>query len=100
MQKENGESEVEAEDPMTIFLYALRAPETKRQYPKRLKVFLDYLRLGGNLQEQAKQFLTKAKQNPQWAQYSLMQFISFQKERAGLGHIIRCKLLQSNQIVY
>ncbi len=75
VQKEKGESEAEVEaeaeagaetgDPLTIFLYALRAPETKRQYPKRLKVFLDYLGLGGNLHEQAKQFLTKAKQNPQ-----------------------------------
>ena len=89
LQKEKGGSEPEtkADDPLSIFLYALRAPETKRQYPKRLKVFLDYLGLGGNLQDQAKQFLTKAKQNPQWAQCSLMQFISFQKERAGLGHI-------------
>ena len=28
--------------------YALKAPETKRQYPKRLEVFLDYLKLEGN----------------------------------------------------
>ena len=64
MQKEKGESEAEAEadDPLSIFLYALRAPETKRQYPNRLKLFLDYLELGRILQEQAKQFLTKAKQ--------------------------------------
>ena len=27
------------------FLYALKAPETKRQYPRRLKVFLDFLQL-------------------------------------------------------
>jgi hypothetical protein len=27
------------------FLYALKAPETKRQYPRRLKVFLDFLQI-------------------------------------------------------
>jgi hypothetical protein len=31
------------EDPYESFLYALKAPETKRQYPKRLKVVFDYL---------------------------------------------------------
>lgn len=31
------------DDPYQSFLYALRAPETKRQYPKRLKVVFDYL---------------------------------------------------------
>lgn len=72
----------EAEDPISVFLYALKAPETKRQYPRRLKVFLDYLKLEGTLEQQAREFLSKAKQNPQWAQSSLMQFISFQKERA------------------
>jgi hypothetical protein len=31
------------DDPYQSFLYALKAPETKRQYPKRLKVIFDYL---------------------------------------------------------
>lgn len=79
LQRENYENE--AEDPLSNFLYALRAPETKRQYPRRLKVLLDYLGLQGDLQDQAKQFMAKVKSNPQWAQNSLMQFISFQKQR-------------------
>jgi hypothetical protein len=52
-------------NPMTIFTYALKAPESKRQYPRRLKIFLDYLRLEGNLGEQAEQFYSKAIENPQ-----------------------------------
>jgi hypothetical protein len=28
------------DDPYESFLYALKAPETKRQYPKRLKIVL------------------------------------------------------------
>ena len=49
------------EDPISVFLYALKAPETRRQYPRRLKVFLDYLKLEGTLEQQAKGFLSKAK---------------------------------------
>jgi uncharacterized protein YecE (DUF72 family) len=33
--------------PYRKFIYALRAPESKRQYPKRLQVFLDYLKTDG-----------------------------------------------------
>ena len=53
--------EEQQQDPLSIFLYALNAPETKRQYPRRFKMFLDYLNLKGTLQERAKQFLAKAK---------------------------------------
>lgn len=31
------------ENPLAMFMYALEAPESKKQYPKRLKVFLDFL---------------------------------------------------------
>ena len=31
--------------PYLRFSYALNAPESKRQYPKRFKVFLDYLEI-------------------------------------------------------
>jgi hypothetical protein len=75
------------EDPLSVFLYALKAPESKRQYPRRLKVFLDYIQLEGSLGQQAIEFLARAKQNPQWAQNSLMKFIAFQKQRANNGEI-------------
>ena len=34
---------LDQENPLAMFMYALKAPESKRQYPKRLKVFLDFL---------------------------------------------------------
>src|SRR5919112_2557487 len=74
-------------NPMTIFTYGVKAPESKRQYPRRLKIFLDYLRLEGNLGEQAEQFYSKAIENPQWAEDALMDFISYQKERSKKGEI-------------
>jgi hypothetical protein len=35
----------EAVNPLSQFLYALKAPETKRQWPNRLKVIFDFLGL-------------------------------------------------------
>lgn len=72
----------EERDPMTVFAYALKAPETRRQYPRRFKIFLDFLKLNGAIQDQAKQFLFKARQNPSWAESTFMKFIDYQKERS------------------
>ena len=66
---------------MTIFVYSLKAAESRRQYSPRFKMFLDYLKLEGPLEKQARQFLSKAKNDPQWAEENFMQFISFQIER-------------------
>ncbi|MGH9982196.1 MAG: hypothetical protein ACRD6U_11670 [Nitrososphaeraceae archaeon] len=33
---------LEQEKPLAMFMYALKAPESKRQYPKRLKGFLTF----------------------------------------------------------
>lgn len=72
---------------MTVFKYALKAPESKRQYPKRFKVFLDFLKIPGDLVTQAKEFLSQARENPAWAQDSFMRFIMYQIERAKSGAI-------------
>jgi hypothetical protein len=80
-------AQFEEDNPMSLFLYALKAPETRRQYPRRLKVFMDYVKLLGTIEEQAKELLLRARQSPQWLQTSLIQFISFQKERAKSGEI-------------
>ena len=78
------EHELETYDPMEVFTYALKAPESRRQYPRRFKPFLDYIGLEGTPGEQ---FWLKAKQNTKWAEDSLMLFIRFQKERANAREI-------------
>jgi hypothetical protein len=78
---------IEEKDPMAAFMYGLRAPDTKRQYPRRFQYFLNFLKLSGTLGEQAKQFVLKAIENPQWAQESLMSFIDFQKQRMRRGEL-------------
>jgi hypothetical protein len=82
----------EQQDSMSVFLYALKAPESRRQYPRRFKMFLDFLKLQGTIDEQAMEFLTKARQNPQWAQDNLMRFMALQNERARRKEIAECTI--------
>jgi hypothetical protein len=58
-------------NPLSPFMYALKAPESRWQYPCRFKVFLDFLNLQCTIEEQAMEFLIKARQNPHWAQDNL-----------------------------
>ena len=77
----------EYNDPLQNFLYALKAPDSKRQYPRRLEYFFDYLGLEGSLKEKCIIFHNQAKKELQWTQHQLMQYIEFQKERAEKGEI-------------
>ncbi len=54
------------DDPLQHFTYALSAPETKRQYPKRLKMFMDFVKIEGNLKQQSKRLKEKIKEEPEW----------------------------------
>ena len=74
-------------NPMFNFLYALKAPESKRQYPRRFEMFLDFLNLEGELNEKALYLYNKAKSDPQWLQDNFMKFIEYQKERVANGKI-------------
>lgn len=91
IEKENGAEPVEevCENPLTFFMYALKAPETRRQWPRRLKIFLDYLNMEGNrsIEEEALQLVNKARQNPRWLQESLFRFMALQCERVRRGEI-------------
>ena len=75
------------EDPMTGFLYALRSPISKKKYPQRLRVFLRFLGFNGVFEDDALEFLKKAREDPEWAEDKLMQFISSQIERLNRGEI-------------
>lgn len=68
-------------------MYGLKKSESRRQYPARLKVYLDFIDLKGTVTEQASLYLAKAKKELRWAQSSIMQFIEFQKKRASTGVI-------------
>ncbi|MGA8085019.1 MAG: hypothetical protein WB988_24460 [Candidatus Nitrosopolaris sp.] len=47
--------------PLDSFMYALKSSESRRQYPRRLKLFFDFIGLIGALSEQATEFLKRSK---------------------------------------
>jgi hypothetical protein len=80
-------------NPYGLFLFALKAPETKRQYPKILKYIFDYfVKIGAlknlEIEKQCIEFKTKTIENPQWALESLLKFMVFQKERIEKKEIV------------
>jgi integrase len=80
--------EKRGQDSLAAFMYALRAPETKRQWPGRLKIFLDYVCPDKQtLREKAEDFIQKSRQYHEWAQENLMKFIAYQHQRAIIGDI-------------
>ena len=76
--------------PLDSFIYTLKSSEARRQYPKRLKMLFDYLKLSGTLEEQAIEYLNKAEKQEngaQWTQQSIMVFHDFHKERVRLKEL-------------
>ena len=47
--------------PLAVFMYPLKAPETKREWPRRPNMFLEFLGLEGTIEQKAEQFFIKAK---------------------------------------
>ena len=75
-------------NPVSQFLYALKAPETKRQWPNRLKIVFNFLGLHGDLDEQAKQFMNLCEvEGMARTQNRLIEFISYQVQRSQKGEI-------------
>ena len=52
--------------PLDNFLYALKAPETKRKYPQRLKFFFDSIFPDLDIHAQSRRFIENAKGNDQF----------------------------------
>jgi hypothetical protein len=68
--------------PIERFLLALKAPETKRQYPKRLESFFIYLQIEGSFEQKTMWFysMIKAQQESEWLTNQLLKYLSYQKE--------------------
>ena len=71
----------ELADPLARFTFGLKAPETRRQYPRRLEVFLDFLGWRGTLEQKALEFYNKAKGNKDSLIPQLIRFLVLQKNR-------------------
>jgi hypothetical protein len=73
--------------PYLRFKYALHAPATKRQYPKRLEVFLDFLEIRGDSIEEKLNILHTliSKNGREWLEEQLMSFFKLQNRRVDDG---------------
>ena len=78
--------EYEPLSPYDNFLYALKASETKRQYPHRLDKFLTYLGFEGTIPEKCIALYQMAK-DINWLQSNLIKFINVQKSRIDFKEI-------------
>lgn len=63
------------------FLYALKAKETKRQYPHRLDKFLVFMGFQGTTEEKCIKLFEFSEDNTNEVQTYLIKFINYQKQR-------------------
>ncbi len=60
----------------------LRSSESRRQYPGRLQVFFNFLKLEGNIEQQAESFIEQFKnQDAEKLERQLIMFAGYQKKR-------------------
>lgn len=75
--------------PYQKFVYALKAPESKRQYPRRLQMFLDHLQIHElTIEEKSNSFFKMIKdRGTSWLEIELIKFFTMQNQRAERGEI-------------
>ncbi len=87
----------EYDDPLQQFTYALKVPETKRQYPRRLRVFMDFVKLEGDIRQQARTLKEKIQNNKDWFRVSLIRFFDFPARKDKILDFIRDKITPVNK---
>jgi hypothetical protein len=76
-------------NPLDNFLFVLKAEDTKKQYPKRLKIFFDFgLDPSLTLEQQAQIFYNKSQKNINWTYNYFRKFIEYQKIRVERNEIV------------
>src|SRR5680860_1329067 len=73
----------ESISPYANFLYALKSPEVRRQYPKLLKIFLDTIKfeLDKDIEERAYLLFQQSLSNKKWLENQIIRFVEYQKQR-------------------
>src|SRR5688572_499397 len=70
-------------NPYSNFLYALKSPEVRRQYPKLLKIFLDTIKfeLDKPLEERVYLLFQESVSKTKWLETKIIRFVEYQKQR-------------------
>jgi integrase len=82
--------------PVTYAFMYCSSQSTQRQYPRRLKLFFDYIGLEGDddIEEQGQTFLDKARQDADWANQQIMMYLDYQRQRVSHKEITAGTLKQ------
>ena len=69
--------------PYENFFFALKSKETKRQYPKLLKMFFDFINIEPtkSIEERANGVFEKAKGDRRWLETQIFRYIIFNKQK-------------------
>lgn len=75
--------------PYLKFMYALIAPESKRQYPRRLQVFLDFIHIDRLTVEEKTNhlYLMITENGREWLENQLIKFFASQNQRVERNEI-------------
>jgi hypothetical protein len=69
-------------DPWSLFIYAMKAPMTRNRYQTRLAKFLDFIGIAGtSLEDRARAFAERGKNDSNWAFNNIVKFVQFQNSR-------------------
>jgi hypothetical protein len=75
-------------EPLVEMHDAIRSPVTREHYDRRLIQFFDHLGIpGADLRARSKSFVNKARQDLEWTNAVVNEFIRFQKTRVEKGEI-------------
>ncbi|MDN5845149.1 MAG: tyrosine-type recombinase/integrase [Candidatus Nitrosocosmicus sp.] len=69
-------------DPYTIFMNAIKSPNTREKYDRRLKIFLDFIKIpGDDMKDRCIRLSEMGKNNNQRTISCIIAYIMYQKER-------------------
>ncbi|MGH9983759.1 MAG: hypothetical protein ACRD8W_07365 [Nitrososphaeraceae archaeon] len=75
-------------EPWSLFIYAMKAPMTRDRYQTRVAKFFEFIGIHGTtIEEKARNFVTKAQNDINWAFNSIMKFTYFQRQRVDTKEI-------------
>jgi hypothetical protein len=75
-------------DPWSLFIYAMKAPMTRNRYQTRLAKFFDFIGIAGTrLEDRARAFAKRGKNDSNWAFNNIVKFVQFQNSRVNKKEI-------------
>jgi hypothetical protein len=75
-------------DPWSLFIYAMKAPMTRNRYQTRLAKFFDFIGIADTrLEDRARAFAERGKNDSNWAFNNIVKFVQFQNSRVNKKEI-------------